>query len=120
MPVFKYLFEAVEKHEFAESVVKEITFEELIPDTFIKSRKALGELNSVTDVWNSEKGNLERATRMIAYLNEKQINVNELESILQSIFKDDVLVLQHLSSQVKSNVRRLIRIYDYLKYKSKM
>lgn len=118
LPVFKYLCEAKERHEFADGVGEEITFEELIPDTFIKNRKALGGLSSVKDIWNKEKSNLERATRMIAYLSENQIDIDELESVLKGIFKGDVLALQHLSSSEKSNVRRLIRIYDYLKYKN--
>ena len=48
-------------------------------------------------------------------LTEEQINVEELESVLKELFEEDVNVLQN-ESRAGTNIRRLIRIYDYLKW----
>ena len=63
----------------------------------------------------NEKGNLEKATGLIAYLTEEQMNLNELETILKELFEEDMNVLQN-ESKARTNIRRLIRIYDYLKW----
>lgn len=62
------------------------------------------------------KNSLEKATRLISHLTEDQMNVDELEDILNEIFGENVNVLQD-SGSAKTHIRRLIRIYDYLKWK---
>lgn len=64
----------------------------------------------------NENESLERATDLIAHLHEKDIDVNELESVLKEIFENDVNVLRDSKSSIRTNIRRLIRIYDYLKW----
>lgn len=57
-----------------------------------------------------------KATRLIAYLSEEQMNVIELENILVGLFEEDVNVLLNTSPAARTNIKRLIRIYDYLKW----
>ena len=71
--------------------------------------------NSVKQIWENEKRNLEKATRLIAHLTEEQIALKELEDVLKELFEEDVNVLQN-ESKAGTNIRRLIRIYDYLKW----
>ena len=59
---------------------------------------------------------MERATRLISHLEETQIDINELECVLKEIFEEDINLLQNSSSPVRTNVRRLIMVYDYLKW----
>ena len=44
------------------------------------------------------------------------MDVTELESILVGLFEEDVNVLQNASQSERTNIKRLIRIYDYLKW----
>ena len=59
---------------------------------------------------------MERATRLIAYLPEEQFDLNELESILKGLFERDKNILQNSEAATRTHIRRLIRIYDYLKW----
>lgn len=53
----------------------------------------------------------------IAYLEETQIDLTKLEEILVDIFKKNPNILEEPdTTYIKSNLRRAIRIYDYLKY----
>ncbi len=53
---------------------------------------------------------------MIAYLEEEQMDVGELEDVLKEIFERDENTLQNVGTNERSDIRRLIRIYDYLKW----
>ena len=53
---------------------------------------------------------------LIAHLPEEKMNVDELEMVLIEIFNNDVNVLQNSITPVRTNIKRLIRIYDYLKW----
>ena len=71
---------------------------------------------SVRQIWENERNNLEKATRLIAYLSEEQMDVVELENILVGLFEEDVNILQNVNQSERTNIKRLIRIYDYLKW----
>lgn len=47
---------------------------------------------------------------------EEKINVDELEDVLKEIFNKDVNVLQNSIASVRTNIKRLLRVYDYLKW----
>ena len=59
---------------------------------------------------------MERAVRLIPYLTEDQFDVDELEQVLKEIFMNDIDILKNVSATVRSDIRRLIRIYDYLRW----
>lgn len=119
LPVNKHLFKAKEEHPDAEAVAEKYTFDNIISATIKRGRSILGEYKSVNQIWVQEKDNLEKATRLIAYLPEDQIDIVELETILKSIFEEDVNILIKEKSAVRTNLRRLIMIYDYLKWGKK-
>ena len=52
---------------------------------------------------------------MISQLSEDELSVTELEMVLQELFEDRDY-LEHISSTDRSQVRRLILIYDFLKW----
>lgn len=116
LPVNKYLAFATKEFPECKKLAEDQTFNQLINNTIMKSRHCLGEYKSVKQIWDQEKESIERATRLITHLEESQIDVNELEKVLKEIFEDDVNLLQNVSQQARTNVRRLIRFYDYLKW----
>ncbi len=116
LPVNKYLVEATKEFPDCIKLSKKQNFDAIISATIKRSRRCLGNYTTVRQIWNQEKDSLERATRLISHLEENQIDVDELEKVLKGLFEDDVNILQNENSQVRINVRRLIMIYDYLKW----
>ena len=89
LPAYKYLHEAAKNFpEYAEQIKKQ-NFDSIISKTIKHNRQALGTYTSVMQIWENENENLERATRLIAYLPEEQFDLNELESILKGLFESD-------------------------------
>ena len=52
----------------------------------------------------------------MCYLPENKISISELEEVLKSIFEKDPKALSNKQSGSPTDIRRLIRIYDYLKW----
>ena len=116
LPINKYLSEATKKFEECEIVAAGLDFEHIISNTIKKNRRCLGQYTSVMQIWNQEKSSLERATRLISHLTEDKIDVAELEKVLQEIFTNDANVLETAPDGTRSHIRRLILVYDYLKW----
>ena len=120
LPVNKYLKEATKDCSKAKEIAQKYTFDKIISNSLKKSRKHL-RYTSVLQIWQHEKADnsIERATRLIATLPEKQINLEELEQVLLELFTKDKDILSHAEQLEKTNIRRLILIYDYLKWGKK-
>lgn len=116
LPVHKYLDASTKDFPEYSAMVEKQDFDSHISATIKNNRKHLGAYTSVMQIWKNEKDNLEKATRLIAYLTEEQIDLGELEAVLKALFEEDVNVLQNEKS-ARTNIKRLIRIYDYLKWK---
>lgn len=116
LPVNKYLSEAARDYPECIELAKKQNFDYIISATIKKNRNKLGNYKSVKQIWENEKTSLERATSLIAHLLEKDINVIELELVLKEIFENDINILQNSKPAIRTNVRRLIMIYDYLKW----
>lgn len=59
---------------------------------------------------------MQKATDLIVYLPEDEIDIDELEMVLKEIFNNDVNILQNSNPPIRTNIRRLIMIYDYMKW----
>lgn len=116
LPVNKYLSEATGDYPTCIELAKKQDFNNIISATIKKNRNRLGTYKSVRQIWENEKLSLDKATNLIAHLPEENIDVIELEAILKEIFEDNVNVLQNSKPAIRTNVRRLIMIYDYLKW----
>ena len=119
LPVNKLLQNAKEKHPLAEQIADTFTFEEIISKTIKNQRHTAKDFHSVLEIWNKKDESLEKRTRLIAYLTEDQIDVGELEAVLRELFSKNKNILQEETPAVKTNIRRLIMIYDYLKWGKK-
>lgn len=114
IPLNKYLKQAENKYEEYEKIAEKNTFEKLINKSLRDSRKYLM-YSSIIEIWNNEKENLERSTRFMAELTESQIDLNDLEYVLKELFKNKN-ILEESQPSIRTNIRRLISIYDYLKW----
>lgn len=116
LPLNKYLSEAKGDYPECREAAKKQDFDFIISTTIKKNRQCLGSYSSVMQIWNNEKQSLERATRLIAHLPEEMMDVEELENILISLFEEDISILQNPKPSIRTNIRRLILVYDYLKW----
>lgn len=116
LPIHKYLATAQNSYPEYEQYAATRTFDTIISNTYKKHPQGRSAYTSVREIWTKEKDNLEKATRMMAYLTEDMFDVDELGSVLTELFEEDVNVLQNVPSGARTNIRRLIMIYDYLKW----
>lgn len=91
-------------------------FNAIISNTIKKNRKYC-RYNSVDEIWKAEHDDIGKATELLSYLTEDQIDVDKLGQVLKEIFDNDRNILQDSKSLVRTNIRRLIRIYDCLKWR---
>ena len=73
----------------------------------------------VPERYQKTTGNLMKAIRLLRCVPEEKINFNEYRSILEAIFTENSNILSSLDSPNRSNLHRMIRIYDFLKYGQK-
>ena len=116
LPLNKYLSEAQKDFPECERIAKMQDFDAIISKTIKGNRRCLGDYQSVREIWEKEKSSLGRALRLIAHLEESQFDIKELGDVLKELFEEDVNVLQNVDSNIRSDIRRLVRIYDYLKW----
>lgn len=119
LPVNKYLAAAQKKFPECEELAKRLVLDEIIPKSILKNRGSLVGYSSVQEIWNSEYPKIERAVRLISQLPESKLDVKELEDILYTLFNNDRDILENLTPLDRSNIRRLILMYDYLKWGKK-
>lgn len=118
IPVCKYLAFAKEPHPDIEKTIPD-SFDALLTKTNRQSRNSVSKYSSVLDLWNKEKSVLKRACWRLTCMPEEKINVEELELVLKEMFKLDPGILSNKTMWTPSDVKRLIRIYDYLKWGQK-
>lgn len=116
LPINKYLHDALGRYDECEELAKKQDFNHIISNTIRKNRYKVASYKSVKQIWDNEKSSVQKATDLIAHLPEENIDVCELEDVLNEIFENDINVLQNSKAPVRTNVRRLILIYDYLKW----
>ena len=114
LPLNKYLSQTNKKYEELEKIALENNFDNIISKSIKNSRHRM-KYNSIEEIWK-EHNNWEHALSQIAHLEEDKIDIEDLEKILIEIFKKDNDILESNNNILKSNLRRAIRIYDYLKY----
>lgn len=118
LPVHKYLSEA--KHSFPEAAAiaeKYGTLNSIISNSIRNNRHRLGKYTSVKEIWQGERHNIAKAMELIAHLEEHQINLDELETVLKMVFEEDINILRNIGQTGRTNIRRVIMIYDCLRWK---
>lgn len=118
IPVCKYLAYAAKPHpEIADTIPE--AYDDLFCQTNIKNRASVEQYASVADLWSKEKADPKRACRLLVSLPEEKTSVDELEQVLHEMFELDPDLLTNKTNWTPSDVKRLIRVYDYLKWGQK-
>ncbi len=121
IPLNKYLSKDTKKKytDLAQIALRN-DWNKIISNSIRKNKRYAEKYNSVIEIWKELKVDKTKATRLIAYLDKEKIKIEELESILIEIFNESPNVLEDDEKELKTNIRRLIKIYDYLKYSDKV
>lgn len=115
LPIYKYL--SLAKNEYPN--IKRINcFDDLLSNTIKKNRYRHMDCNrNVHEIIETYSPNFSKVMDLIAYLNEEDIDLQELEGFLLDFMKQQPDIFKTPeNSPLKTNFRRLIRIYDWLKY----
>ncbi|WP_206812924.1 SIR2 family protein [Paradesulfitobacterium ferrireducens] len=120
LPLNKYLSQATKDFPRCREDAAANEFENIISNSIKKYRHRVTIPDrSVKGIIADKQNSFEKATRLIAHLEQNEINVDDLESYLKSIFLNNENILEMATTAEKTNLRRLIRIYDYLKFAQK-
>ena len=117
LPIYKLLAEAHEEHPEIRKQSEKIKFDDLI-NSSLRERRGLISYKNIKEINSDKEINLEKKCLLIACLQEKQIQLDDLKNFLDTIFQGNINILHDKSekSSLRTNIRRLIRIYDYLKW----
>ncbi|MCI5499229.1 MAG: SIR2 family protein [Clostridiales bacterium] len=118
-PVCKYLANAKKSFPDIEATVPS-TFDSIATTTNINSRNSISKYPSVEDLWKQEHSNPARMYRLLSCFPEEKMNVTQLGTVLQKVFDEDADALSHFTGGIRADVKRLIRMYDYLKWGKKI
>ena len=111
MPMYKYLSDF--NGEYPECIKENIkhSIDDFINDQQ-KVRKYKSNYNSINEL-RRQYGDY-KALAYIPYVREEDIHIDELEQLIKDLLISDPLCLDE--SPYKSNLKRVIRMYDWLKY----
>ncbi len=118
LPVYKYLVQAKEDYSRIRAETPD-EFNKLTTATNRKFRYTTEKYPTLENLWNDLKGDKAKAFRVMCSLPENKIDVDKLELILKELFTESNDALDRLDVNTRTNVRRLIRMYDYLKWGKK-
>lgn len=99
-----------------------VNFDTLVSTSFKKYRTKKifrdRSVNGIIQEYTTNNVLNPRALEYIAYLYENEINVDELGAFIAHYLTafPEALSKEFADSQIRTNLRRLIRIYDFLKY----
>lgn len=116
LPVWYYLGRA--KKEYPEIVDRAPkNYSDIVSKDSIDRNKSAIKSRTMKEVWEQEKHNQSKAIRLLGFLPYEKVDAEELGQVLKEIFENDPACIFNAVGMNKSNIRKLIRIYDFLKYK---
>lgn len=115
LPVWYYITSSNSKNELAKEKAP-YSYNEIVTEVTIKRNKSAISDRTAWQVWTDERGNLLKAIRLLGCLPEDKIDIIQYQNILESIFAENNNILSSLDSPNRSNLHKMIRIYDFLKY----
>jgi len=119
LPVWYYVNSAVNQKDLQFAIEKGASkYQDIVSPKDIERNKSGVKDRSLSEIWAEEKDDRKRALRLMAALPEDKVNIKDLESILVGIFNEDKEVLSKSEPTTRTHLRKLIRIYDFLKYKT--
>ena len=117
LPVWYYIANAAKESELAREKAPK-SYDEIVNSTAISRNKTAVAGRNAMQIWTEENDNLGRALRLLVALPEEKADQKQIEEILLSLFSDNKDILETIGDSSRSNLRKLIRIYDYLAYRN--
>ena len=118
IPAYRYLAEAQERYPQIRAEIP-CKFDQLTTETNRNNRHSTNRYHSIVDLWEDLKSNEAKAYRVMCSLPEEKMDADFLGKILQEMFTKDPDALEHFTGNKRVDVKRLIRMYDYLKWGKK-
>lgn len=116
LPVWFYLDQAKKEYpDIIERAPK--NYLEIVSKDSINKNKSAIRSRTMKELWEQEKEDQKKAIRLLGFMPYEKVNLNDLEKILKEIFEKHPNYISMAIGSNKSYVRKLIRIYDFLKYK---
>ena len=118
IPLWYYIDNSKEKNE---SIIEKAPkrYSDIVKDEAVNRVRTSIRNRSVMQIWNDEKGKQSRALRLLGNMSEESIKIDEYEKILNDLFTENRNILSELNDNDRSSLRRMIRIYDFLKFGKK-
>lgn len=116
LPIFKHLTHCSTPPKSCTDYAATITFDSFSNRTIRIYRAQRADQTQTIAGIASDNNTLEAKTRLMTYLREDEVDPDELFAFLYGLFSNNPEILNERPS-VATNIRKLIRIYDYLKYK---
>lgn len=115
LPVWYYIKNSDFRSELAENKAPH-SYDEIVSEASIKRNKTAIAGRTAMEIWTDEKDNMFKAIRLLGFLPEDKIDVDQYEQILEMIFEENANILSSLEAPNRSNLNRMIRIFDYFRY----
>ena len=115
LPVWYYIANSPKSNPLAESRAPK-SYSDIVTESAIKHNITAIKGRGVREIWETEKGNFLRMIRLLGCLPQESIDVEQYQNILEEIFRENNIILSSLNGVNRSNLNRMIRIYDFLRY----
>lgn len=119
LPVFKYIALSTKALPKAVKEFMPEKFDDLLSKTITRKREKPTLYHSLKAIWEDETVSLQKKLSLSAYLAETEIDIAYLETLLTKLITENPGILTDATQGKSSNIRLLIRILDYLKYKKR-
>lgn len=119
LPVHKYLANAIGDYPNVRARAA-TSFDILFSNTIRGSRYYTNRYRTLQELWAAEKHNPKRAYQLLNRMPESKMDADQLGDILKEIFISNPEILKSSEPGVPTDIRRLIRAYDYLKWGKKV
>lgn len=116
LPVWYYLGQTKQDYPEVVNRAPKAYSDIVSADSIDRNRSAI-KFRTMKEVWEQEKHNLSKAVRLLGFLPFDKVDTDDLEQILKEIFGSYPNYIDMAEGMDKSNIRKLVRIYDFLKYK---
>lgn len=117
LPIFKYLSQYSDDlpERISQVAQDRSSFDDLLSNTIKKNRNNSIYRNSTISVLRQHLS-VSKCLEVIPHLKEENLDKSELKGFLRSILEENPLALSEGKSNEISNLKRVIRIYDWLEY----
>lgn len=118
LPIFKYIshFNFVDLPETIQRyVINHKTFDKFLNKSMLNIKRRRQPYTSI-DMVTSQNYPLNKELYELAFIDETKIDLDSFEKYLRNILSLHEDILTNTKANISSNIRRLIKMYDWLKY----